>query len=152
MSPQRLLSIWAFRCELELIPLVPREKFHGQHEVMPAPGGARRACVVCGTKVRYFCYGCGLDTVGQVHVCSPNRDNNRGCWGNLHYVRDPRSVMGIKIARPRQDNSPSQKVEATRQRKRKSRDSKRVDNEPKKKKRKQRRSCKKGVLLNPHHT
>ena len=36
---------------------------------MSAPGGARRACVACGTKTVFFFYGCCLDCPGVAHIC-----------------------------------------------------------------------------------
>ena len=36
-------------------------------------------------RVATFCYGCGLDTPGQVHVCEPEPGNT--CWEKLHAIR-----------------------------------------------------------------
>ena len=117
--------------ELQVIPLVRAEVLSGQHEVMSAPGGVRRVFIVCGTKTSFFCYYCSQDCPGVVHVCSPRRDKGRGCWGHLHFIRSPNTPAGYRsIERRRNDKSPSDA--RSNDRKRKWRDSKRVDNEPKK--------------------
>ena len=47
----------------------------------------QQPCVVCGVKRPCtFCYGCGPDVVGQVHVCGPNK-NGGACWNKLHDIR-----------------------------------------------------------------
>ena len=75
--------------EMETIPLIESEYDKGHHTLMIAPGNIGRACVACGTRTRYFCYGCSADAPTVVHCCSASRDDNRDCLARLHRSRKP---------------------------------------------------------------
>ena len=141
-----LISISIF--ELEQIPYIPNERFGGQHSLLSAPGGARRACVACGTKTVFFCYGCSLDCPGVTHICTPARDKGRGCWNRVHRLRDRRYQGSESIYKERKRDSIS--YTGSNDRKRKWREERESPDEPIRKKAMQRKSSKKGVQLNPH--
>ena len=75
--------------EMETIPLIESEYDKGHHTLMIAPGNIGRACVACGTRTRYFCYGCSADAPTVVHRCSASRDGSRDCFARLHRSRRP---------------------------------------------------------------
>ena len=135
--------------ELEQIPYIPKERFGGQHSLLSAPGGARRACVACGTKTVFFCYGCSLECPGVAHICNPARDKGRGCWNRVHRIRDPRYQGSESTYKKRKRDSIS--YTGSNDRKRKWREARESPDEPIRKKPMQRKSSKKGVKLNPHH-
>ena len=129
---------------------MPKERFGDQHSLLSAPGGARRACVACGTKTVFFCYGCSLDCPGVAHLCNSARDKGRGCWNRVHRLRDPRYQGSESMYNKRKRTSIS--YTGSNDRKQKWREEQRESpNEPIRKKPMQRKSSKKGVKLNPHH-
>ena len=76
-------------CELEVVPLLQQEYEKGYHTLIQAPTGVRRACVVCGTRTRTFCYGCIGAAGTWPHCCSPARNKGRDCFAKLHRLRRP---------------------------------------------------------------
>ena len=52
--------------------MIESEYEKGHHSLMIAPIG--RACAACGSRTRYFCYGCSADAPTVVHCCSSARD------------------------------------------------------------------------------
>ena len=86
-----------------MIPIPEKEK--NMHFVISAKH-VQQPCVVCGEKRPCtFCYGCGLDVVGQVHVCGPNK-NGGLCWDTLH---DVRRGTGGSLVKHRVQKSPTPK-------------------------------------------
>ena len=71
--------------ELSAIPYPDKEK-NRHFIVTTGKSKLTGTCVVCNEhRVVTFCYGCGLDTPGQVHVCEPEPGNT--CWEKLHTIR-----------------------------------------------------------------
>ena len=71
--------------EPSAIPYPDKEK-NRHFIVTTGKSKLRGTCVVCNEhRVVTFCYGCGLDTPGQVHVCEPEPGNT--CWEKLHAIR-----------------------------------------------------------------
>ena len=116
--------------ELETIPLNENEYEKGQHSLIIAPGKIARACVVCDSRTRYFCYGCSADVPTVVHCCSSSRDGGRDCFANLHRVRKPNHQGDTRIFHRRRQRF----------------------KDPEKPQSRQLRGSKKGCKLNPHHT
>ena len=131
--------------ELEIIPLNEDEYEKGHHSLIAAPGKLARACVVCGTRTRYFCYGCSADAPTIVHCCSPSRDGERDCFANLHRVRKPNYQGDTRIFHRRRRVSDAKDAERGKRRRQRFKD-------PEKPQSRQLRGSKKGCKLNPHHT
>ena len=80
---------------------------------------------MCGLhRVVTFCYGCGLDTPGQVHVCEPKSGST--CWETLHNIRTGQRI-GETLVRKQKPRKPPKSPKTNRRwkynssRKRKSR-------------------------------
>ena len=130
--------------ELETIPLIQSEYDKGQHALMVAPGRIGRSCAVCGSRTRYFCYGCSADAPTVVHCCSSSRDGGRDCFATLHLVRKPNYQGDRTIYNRRRRASDAKDAERGKRRRERFKD-------PKQPKSRQLRGSKKGCLLNPHH-
>ena len=79
-----------FCFEVNAVPMIEGEsKYHSpdaKKNIAPTPYG--RACVVCGQRTKFSCYGCSLDSFGPVHICHPKYDReNRNCWSHCHQIR-----------------------------------------------------------------
>ena len=79
-----------FCFEVNAAPMIEGEsKYHSpdaNKNIAPTPYG--RACVVCGQRTKFSCYGCSLDSFGPVHICHPKYDReNRNCWSHCHQIR-----------------------------------------------------------------
>ena len=79
-----------FCFEVNAVPMIKGEsKYHNpdaKKNIAPTPYG--RACVVCGQRTKFSCYGCSLDSFGPVHICHPKYDReNRNCWSHCHQIR-----------------------------------------------------------------
>ena len=131
--------------ELETIPLNENEYEKGQHSLIIAPGKIARACVVCDSRTRYFCYGCSADVPTVVHCCSSSRDGGRDCFANLHRVRKPNHQGDTRIFHRRRRVSDAKDAERAKRRRQRFKD-------PEKPQSRQLRGSKKGCKLNPHHT
>ena len=92
----------------------------GHHSLIAAPGKLARTCVVCGTRTRYFCYGCSADAPTIVHCCSPSRDGGRDCFANLHRVRKPNYQGDTRIFHRRRRVSDAKDAERGKQRRQRS--------------------------------
>ena len=108
--------------ELETIPLNENEYEKGHHSLIIAPGKIARACVVCGSRTRYFCYGCLADVPTVVHCCSSSRDGGRDCFANLHRVQKPNHQGDTRIFHRRRRVSDAKDAERAKRRRQRFKD------------------------------
>ena len=131
--------------EMETIPLIESEYDKSHHTLMIAPGNIGRACVACGTRTRYFCYGCSADAPTVVHCCSASRDGSRDCFARLHRSRRPDYNGEDTIYIRRRRASDAKDADRAKRRRQRFKD-------PEKPQSRQLRGSKKGCKINPHHT
>ena len=134
-------------CELEVVPLLQQEYEKGYHTLIQAPTGVRRACVVCGTRTRTFCYGCIGAAGTWPHCCSPARDKGRDCFAKLHRLRRPDYQGNERVYAKRRRASDVNDAHRYKRRRERLED----PEKPVRNGLNQPRGCQKGCRLNPHH-
>ena len=120
----------------------------GHHSLIIAPGKIARTCVVCGSRTRYFCYGCSADVPTVVHCCSSSKDGGCDCLANLHRVWKANHQGDTCIFHRRRRVSDAKDVEKGKRRRQRFKDPKLLENPQSR----QLRGSKKGCKLNAHHT